>query len=291
MVDSSRMTASAFTLSGSLVGAGVGQAARWSLEDRARAAAEAGYAGIGMFEADYAAMRAKGTPDAELVSVLDRHGMHVDEIEFLFDWAYDDERRDAARSLSNNLYRMAEVFQPHRLNVGDVNPPDQLPDMSVVAARFGAICDRVAPFGVNVAFEFLPWTGVPDIATAAEIVDRAGRQNAGIILDVWHYFRGPSTIQQLRALPPDKVVAVALSDAGPASGDPVEDTTRRRLLPGEGTFALVELLQELRDMQVSCPVSVEILSEHQATLRPDEAARTSYEAALRVLREAGVAHN
>ena len=267
----------------------MGEPSRWALVDRVREAAEAGYTGIGLFEADYAAMRHSGLSDENMLEILREHGISVQEIEFLFDWCYDGERDQASAEIRENLFRMAEVFRPHHLSGGDVNSPEELPQLSIVAERFGAVCDRVAHLDVNVVFEFLPWTGVPDIRTASEIVERANRPNGGIILDAWHYFRGPSNLDQLSDVDPRSIMAIALCDAAAPEGDPIEDTTRRRLLPGQGTFDLVGLLSALRAQGVSAPISVEILSEQQALLSVRDAARLSFAATIEVLKRADYA--
>ncbi|MGF1617828.1 MAG: sugar phosphate isomerase/epimerase family protein [Acidimicrobiia bacterium] len=281
------LIASAYTLSGSIVGAGVGGPARWSFAERIKAAQEAGYTGVGVFEADYAAMRKGGLSDRDLLQILADHNMTVQEIEFLFDWCYDDDRADSSKPIRENLFHMAEVFRPHHLSCGDVNRPSALPPLPIVADRFGEICDRVAQLDVSVVLEFLPWTGIPDLSTAHEIVRMAERPNGGIMLDAWHYFRGPSHLGQLQSIDSSEILAIALCDADPPTGDPVEDTTRRRLLPGHGEFDLVGLLNTLRRLEVDVPISVEILSEEQASLSADEAARRSYSAAMEVLGQAG----
>jgi sugar phosphate isomerase/epimerase len=284
-----QLTASAYTIAGALVGAGVGEPSPWPFEVRVAAAANAGYRAIGLIESDYTAMVAAGATDEELRAILDQHGLVVAEIEFFFDWTHDDEIATRSTAVRENLIHMAEVFRPHHMSAGEIRGPAELPPLDVVADRFGLICDRVAPHGVDVVFEFLPWSGIPDVATSAEVIERAGRANGGIYLDVWHYFRGPSTLDQLAAVDPGLIRAVALSDAAPPVGDPVEDTTRRRLLPGEGEFDLVGLLTALREFGVDASMGVEILSEQQAAMHPVEAARTSFDAAQRVLASAGYA--
>ena len=250
------------------------------------AAAAAGYRSIGLGEADYSGMRASGTSDEELLEILDRHGIRVAEIEFLFDWMYDDEDAETPAAIAENLYHMAKVFGPDHVNMGDVRFPPGRP-MELVAERFGAVCDRLAPFGVKAAIEFMPWTSIPDLDTACEIIERAGRDNAGIDLDTWHYFRGPSHLGQLSRVDPSLILAVALNDAGPPLDDVILDTSRHRLLPGEGDFDLDGFLTDLADNGARPLMGVEVLSDHQTALHPSEAARVSFEAASAVLQRAG----
>jgi len=282
------LVAGYYTLSGSRAGAGEGEAARASFEARAAAAADAGYAGLGILIDDYDAMRARGRSDADLRAILEDRGIGVPEVEFLYHWACIDEREMFSRALEDRLYRAADAFGAHHLNMGDVNPPGEMPPLELAAERFAAICDRAADHGLQVALEFLPWSGIPDAATAWDIVRTAGRPNGGINLDVWHHFRGAADDDMLRAIPPERIVCVAISDADPeVVGDLIEDTTRRRRLPGEGSFDLVGFLRLLDEMGVGAPVTVEILSDEQNVRPTDEAARVAIAATRAVMQEAG----
>ncbi len=275
-----------FTIAGSPVGAGYGTKSPWPFEVRVQAAAAAGYRAIGLGEADYSGMRASGVGDEEMIEILDRHGVEVAEVEFLFDWMHDDEDAERPAAIAENLYHMAEVFRPNHVNVGDVRFPPGRP-LGLVAERFGAVCDRLAQFGVKAAIEFMPWTSIPDLETAARIIELAGRDNAGIDLDTWHYFRGPSHRGQLAVVDPRLILAVALNDAGPPLDDMVLDTTRHRLLPGQGAFDLPGFLAELAGTGARPLMGIEVLSDRQAAMHPLEAARVSFDAATEVLSRAG----
>jgi hypothetical protein len=63
-------------------------------------------------------------------------------------------------------------------------------DPDRVATSFGRFCDRAARRGIRVHLEFIPSTGIPDLETAWEVVNRADRENGGIVFDTRHYFRG-----------------------------------------------------------------------------------------------------
>lgn len=191
------LIASYFTLTGSPVLA----PPRFSFEERVRAAATAGFAGVGLLGDEYAALRAQGTSVAEMRAVLDDHGVEVAEIEFLFDWMLDGERGEQSQAAERTLHAMADAFSPHHMNVGDINSPEELPPLEVVAERFAGICDRAAEHGTSVAIEFLPWTGLPDLPTGWQVVEMAGRPNGGLVVDAWHYFRSGGDEQLLRSLP------------------------------------------------------------------------------------------
>jgi len=274
------LIASHYTLSG----APVMQPPRFSFADRVAAAATAGFAGVGVDSSDYAAMRAAGTSGAELCRVLDDHGMRALEIEFHFDWAHDGRRGRDARDREAVFHEMAALFAPDHLNVGELGAPGDAPPVEVLAERFGEVCDRAAQHGTRVAFEFLPWTAVPDLATAWEIVGRADRPNGGVLLDAWHYFCGNPDPVLLGSIPGERITGVQLDDADATRVGPLaEDTMLRRRLPGAGSFDLRGLVRILDEIGVEAPFSVEILSlEHQA-LPVDDAARRTYESTVAVL--------
>lgn len=283
MIEPGGLIASHYTLTGSPVG----QPPRFSFDERVGAAARAGFAGIGLLGDDYAALRSSGRSDADLLGVLDRHGVRVVEVEFLFDWALAGPRADGSRAAEATLHAMLDVFAPHHMNIGDLQPPGDLAPLEVVAERFGGVCDRAAEHGTRVALEFLPWTGVADLAIAADVVHAAGRPNGGVLIDAWHYFRGRPNLSTLHGLRARDVVAVQLDDADAEPVGPLfEDTMFRRRLPGEGTFDLVGLVQALAAVGVDGPYSVEIMSTAEQSLPVEEAACRAHDAASSVLARA-----
>ena len=141
------------------------------------------------------------------------------------------------------------------------------------AAAFATLCDRAADHGLLVHLEWLAWSRIPDLATAWDVVRLADRDNGGLNVDTWHCARTGTTVEDLRAVPGDRVLALQLDD-GPADAedDLVEATLHRRLLPGEGDFDLAGYLGALRDIGAAAPVGVEVFSDDLHALGPLEAA-------------------
>jgi sugar phosphate isomerase/epimerase len=151
-----------------LAGAPFGQPARWSCESRVRAAAEAGFAGIGMHYEDYLAMRERGAAAGELRRLLDAHTIVVDEIEFLSGWSSDDAAVQVkAREAEDALYALADEVGARQLNVGCSELVAALVPLERMAERFAGVCERADRHGLVVAIEFMPWTGIPDVSEAA----------------------------------------------------------------------------------------------------------------------------
>lgn len=278
------LVASYFTLTG----APVGHPPRFSFEARVAAAADAGFAGVGLLSDDYAAMRAAGRSDADLRRVLDDHGIKVLEVEFLYDWSLPDPSSAAAASeLEATLHAMTDAFAPHHLSCGELSSPGAEPSPDVVAERFAGVCDRAAEHGTKVALEFLPWTSIPNLRCAWDVVRAAGRPNGGVLLDAWHYFRGDPDEVLLRSLPGSAVVGIQLDDADATpQGPAMEDTIVRRHLPGEGAFDLRALIRALDAIGVDAPISVEVISTEQQARPVADAARRAHDTTQAVLHRA-----
>ncbi|MEN6549773.1 MAG: sugar phosphate isomerase/epimerase, partial [Armatimonadia bacterium] len=85
-------------------------------------------------------------------------------------------------------------------------------------------------------------------------------QNAGLLLDAWHWYTSGGTLAQLKKLTNENVVYVHINDAPPdiALDDQVDSV---RALPGEtGVINLTGFLQVLRDIGYDGPVTPEPFS-------------------------------
>ena len=270
-----RLVCSHFTLTG----ATSFERPRFGFAERVAAAAAAGFTGIGLLGFDHKLALDAGLTDLDLTGVLYDHDLELAEVEFLMDWSAgpeEPERVARARTMEDQVWAVADVFEPRVVSVGEIGPPEQLPPFELLAERFGALCDRAAAHGLLVALEFVPWSGIPDIAAAAALVGAVGRRNAGINLDAWHWYRGNPNAEVLRAVA-DRIFVLQLDDADRAVvGSLAEDTILRRRYPGEGDFDLGGLLMLARDAGVDAPISVEIMSTEHYALPVEEAARRAY---------------
>jgi sugar phosphate isomerase/epimerase len=249
-----------------------------SFEDRVRAAAGADCSGIGIRPRDYGRARIAGLTDADMRAVLSEHAVEVVEHQALRKWAYPDDR---GRTDEDDLWAIADALGGGYVIAITAEIPDT---REAVAMRLAALAGRAAEHGLDVALEFLPWTDVPDAATAWELVAAADRPNVGVLVDAWHLFRGTGDLGQVRAIPADRIVAVHLADAdAEVVGTLPEDTISRRRIPGEGALPLVELVRALDEIGSRPRYAVEVLSDEQRALPASDAARRAADGARRVL--------
>ena len=127
-----------------------------------------------------------------------------------------------------------------------------------------------------VHLEFTPFSGIPDLATAWDVVRSADRPNGGLVFDTWHYFRGRRDDALLREIPGERIFAVQINDAAAQpQGRLVVDTWRFRRLPGDGDFDLPEVLEILAAKRGIGPPGIEVLSEDLWRDAPAEIGRRS----------------
>jgi sugar phosphate isomerase/epimerase len=128
-------------------------------------------------------------------------------------------------------------------------------------AELTARCAAIfAEAGSAMAVEFSPLGPLRGLPEAAEVAGMAG-SGAGVLIDTWHFFNGPSTWADLEGLPPEKIAYIQFDDApAPASGDLWEETLQRRVMPGEGTFDLGRFAAVVTASGFDGYVSVEVLN-------------------------------
>jgi sugar phosphate isomerase/epimerase len=260
-------------------------------EERVRAAAEAGFAAMGLYIGEYQRLRAEGARDADLRAVLDHYGMPLVEIEALRGWSVTGADRAAYLQTERSVFGMSDALGPgHHVQV--IGPYTGTLDDA--AEAFAGVCDRAAEHGLAAAIEFLPeMSNIGDAATAMQIVTRAGRANGGICLDCWHHFRGANDDDMLRAIPAERIFAVQFNDGPRQRVDPdyYTDCTRYRDLPGDGDFDLTGFLSLLEELGVRLPLSVEVISTDLLQRPAGEAARWLADATRAVVASARKARN
>ncbi len=204
-----------------------------------------------------------------LVSRLDELRLTHPVVEAAFGWLNPD--RDAAAKEASNLISYAAAVGGRELVAVTMEPA--LPPMDEVAARLRTLGQVAADAGLGVNVEFLPWTGIADLATAWEIIQRADCDNVGIMVDTWHWFRQPGgpNPDLLGRIPSDRLRVVQLCDASAEPPDDVDmatETMTARLLPGEGAVDFAEVLGVVSDTGASPIWFPEVFSHTLAASGP-----------------------
>ncbi|HEY7383058.1 MAG TPA: sugar phosphate isomerase/epimerase [Beijerinckiaceae bacterium] len=159
-------------------------------------------------------------------------------------------------------------------------------DASRRVETFSRLCELARPVGLTALVEFNPYSACPDLTCALELVASARQPNAALCVDAFHLSRSGGQPEDLKAVERSLLPIVHFCDAPPLppaqrSVDEVRRESRTaRLLPGEGSLPLADLLRALPD---DVAISVEAPTAENAHLAPAERARRALAATRRVL--------
>jgi sugar phosphate isomerase/epimerase len=96
------------------------------------------------------------------------------------------------------------------------------------------------------------------LPTAVALVAQCGEPNAGVCLDLFHYYTGPSKFEDLALLSPQNLAHVQVCDV---AGVPRElATDSDRVMPGDGDFHLEPMVAQLRRIGYTGWVSLELMN-------------------------------
>lgn len=281
-----RLIASYFTLAGNLIPFAGDDPSPFDLPSRARAAAEAGYVGLGLETCDVAhCLRLHGADGIR--RIIADAGLDYVELEVLGDWFADGERRAASDARREFLLRTAgEIGAAQVKCVGEIHlasgeaQATGYPLPQVIDA-FGGLCRDAARVGTRVSIEIVPGSGVRDLATARAIVEGAGEKNGGMLIDIWHMARGGIPYDDILTVPPHLITAIEVDDADAEQvGTIFEDTINNRRLPGEGALDVPRFLDVIQRTGYQGVYGIEMVSNEHRARTLDDAARASFNATM-----------
>jgi len=245
-----------------------GTVRRAPLQERVRAASDLGYDALSLSPADYHRARRDGVSDHEIRALIADAGLQVNCLDPYTRWlpTWEPPRDAVPRMLSfigadeREFFAAAEAVGARSMTVFE--PFGHRWPLDVLAESLAQVCTRARSSGMRVNVEFIPFLGIPDLATAWQIVQMSADPEAGIVMDTWHYFRGRPDNELLGSIPGERIGAVQVSDALP---DPVgsleTDCLHHRLPARLGSFPLDEVLSTLQKTGGLHDVGPEIFSD------------------------------
>lgn len=241
-----------------------------------------GFRGASIWAAIVEPLAHAGLPPKRLARLFDQHGMQVRMVEALTEWTSGD--RHAIDAAATALFALARELGAEEILTVTMDPTPV--DVDTAARGFAYACDLAARDGLRLGIEFLPWSGIPDLRTAWAIVDAAGRDNGGIVLDTWHWQRQPGGPDHdtLRRIPGECIHMLQVNDAAAEPGaDLLVETMTGRLLPGDGVVDYVALCASLDHIGAEPNVAPEIFNPGLAAHGPAVLAAEVAQSTRRVL--------
>lgn len=216
-------------------------------------AAETGYQMVGLrllpagTEGPFAIMSDKAM-QARTKAALASTGIQLADIEIVrVDDSFELERFKPFLELG------AELGAKHVLTAGDDLERERL------IQNYGAFCELAQSFGMSADLEPMPWTAVKHVRDAIEVTNAAGFSNAAVLIDALHYNRSDSSLDDLRAIAPERINYIQICD-GPYIENPtfeqlIYNARTERFLPGDGDIDIAAMLRALpRDKVISIEI-------------------------------------
>src|SRR5262249_2373258 len=166
-----------------------------------------------------------------------------------------------------------------RLGAKNVLVMSAEPEEARTLDRLCELCDRAAVHRLHVCLEFAIYTGVRTLAHAADVVAKAQRVNASVLIDALHFSRSGGLPSHVAGVDPALLRYAQMCDAGPDMPAPtdtaalIREARTGRLLPGEGVLPLSDLVAAL---PASAPLAVEAPCRETAHLPALERARRAH---------------
>jgi sugar phosphate isomerase/epimerase len=162
------------------------------------------------------------------------------------------------------------------------------PDRERKTARFARLCDLAKPLGIFVSLEFPHWSETGNLTEATAVVRAVNRSNAGILVDILHFGRSDSSIEELATLPREWFrfahVCDAAKEVPPTMAGIIHTARDERQFPGEGGIDIRGILAAIPQ---DIPYALEI--PHAALTKavgPEEVARLAVTVARSYLDDA-----
>lgn len=275
------LLAAYWTIAGDVYPCAPTEVSPFPLEERAAAAAKAGWKGLGLVLDDLKATVAR-VGVAGVRNILADHGMRHFELEILVDWYKDGEQREISDRFRRDVIELGGALGMRNLKIGASHLDPGPVDIPRKAAAFATLCEEVAKVGATVSLEFMPFSIVRDIDTGLAIVQQADQPNGGLTVDTWHVVRGGDPISKVASIPGKYITSVELDDADEeVVGTLFEDTRFNRRLCGEGAYDTVEFIDAVQRAGFNGPYyGVELISAAHRRLPLEEMARRAFDTTM-----------
>ncbi|MEV7649126.1 TIM barrel protein [Arthrobacter sp. NPDC089319] len=260
----------------SLSGAGFGQPARHSLPDRVKAAAAAGFRGIGLHVEDLPDTEEEWEKSASMIGEAE---LAVTEFEFLSGWTSGSPATQTAAAV-----QAARRWGGHHVTAGEFGGAPL--DMRAAAEGLAVTAAALEPYGVQVAVEPFAWSSIGTLEAALEIIDASAAPNAGLMIDVWHFFNTGATVDMIQHLPTGAIKAVQLNNGPRVHSDFLANARSKRWLPHEGELDITGLVTAVTAHGYQGPWCVEVNNPSYRELPLQEAASQAFESSRAVLDDA-----
>ncbi len=166
-----------------------------------------------MFPIDYRSMRSAGRSAQDIRAELEDSGVAICACDPFVQWVprfqvpagYPADYVAFVDHSEDTLYEMAEAIGATSVNC--VEPFGVRYEVAELVDALGAFATRAKAHGLTAQLEFMPISGIPDLAMAWAILQQVPTVN--FTFDTWHFHRSNPDHALLATIPPARIVEVS----------------------------------------------------------------------------------
>jgi len=234
-----------------------------------RVARDAGYTALEVHTDKLIRYLDAGHDAAELRAALDAQGIEAAAIDIIGDLeATTSAGRRGLFSLTERLCEVAVTIGAPTIQLNAFSGLDGLSAEEAIrltAANMRQVADIGAERGIRFQYEGAAWTPIHSLSDTLRLLDEAGRDNLGLVIDFWHYWasRG-ATPEEIARVDAARIYGVHLCDGfRPGEGEPWPDERELRgALPGEGELPVQEWVDAIKATGFDGYISGEFLNPY-----------------------------
>jgi 2-keto-myo-inositol isomerase len=212
-----------------------------------KTAAAAGFRSVEIWMDSMQQYLQSGGSIKEVKILLNDLGLKVEDCISFNKWVVDDPgiRQQGIENMKREMDILAQIGCKRIAATGMGTTDNDVPGLDVIASRYGTILDIGGSFGVVPQIEMWGFQkNMHDVAEVLYIAMKSRRPSARILLDVFHLYRGNTSLETLSLMDPNAVEMFHMNDYPP--GFPYQTIIDAdRIYPGDGIAPIKQTLSIL----------------------------------------------
>lgn len=199
----------------------------------------------------------------DVAKLLDSLGLKVENLISFAQWIVDDAatRKQGIEQMQTEMGLMAEIGCKRIAATGKGLGNESTMSLDVIASRYRAILELGDKTGVVPQLEM--WGFMKKLSRVSEvtyIAMESSHPSAKILLDIFHLYKGGTSLDELALLNPSAVDILHMNDyPAKLAANVIEDSDR--IYPGDGVAPIKRTLQMLGNANRSLVLSTEVFNK------------------------------
>lgn len=257
------------------------------LLEKIRVAGEAGYHGIELWAVELYEHVGRGGEISEVEKALAGHGLAVPSFIAVRNWGETSgwEYKLALDEARRRFELAARVGAPLMV----CTPPMERPGRDGLANGYRDLLQIGRETGVRAVLEYISFfASLNKVSDTVAVLDECGDPDACLILDAFHNWNNATTLDDLRALAPERIAHYHIDDA-PAGVPRGSQKDPDRVMVGDGVIDLRAELAVLKEKGYDRWLSLELFNSEWWSKDAMETARTGLDRMRALCEGTGIA--